>query len=78
MSDDIVKRLREYSGNDGHYAIMRDAADEIERLRKEKERADILIRYAIEYEPNGLSWLNDWFHGDPPAMQELRSYRGKP
>ena len=80
---DIVERLRSV-GRDYDFhenAYIYEAADEIERLRKEKERADILceaIRHAIEYAPDGLSWLNDWFHGDPQSMQELRSYRGKP
>ena len=33
MSEDIVERLREYSGDNGYYATMKEAADEIERLR---------------------------------------------
>jgi hypothetical protein len=37
MSDDIVTRLRDIEGGYGFRAICRQAADEIERLREERE-----------------------------------------
>ena len=37
MSDDIVTRLRDIEGGYGFRAICRQAADEIERLRNERE-----------------------------------------
>ena len=39
MSDDIVARLRDADGGYGFRAIVREAADEIERLRKERDEA---------------------------------------
>ena len=32
MTDDLVGRLRDYEGDNGHYATMREAADRIEQL----------------------------------------------
>jgi len=34
MSNDLVKRLRDYAGDVGHYATMKEAADRIEALEK--------------------------------------------
>ena len=39
MSDDIVTRLRDIEGGYGFRAICREAADEIERLRKQRDEA---------------------------------------
>ena len=39
MSNDIVARLRDIEGGYGFRAICREAADEIERLRKERDEA---------------------------------------
>ena len=39
MSDDIAARLRDIEGGYGFRAICREAADEIERLRAERDEA---------------------------------------
>ena len=44
MSDDIVERLRSVLHNDRSVELMnREAADEIERLRKERDEAEPLL-----------------------------------
>ena len=79
---DIVKMLRDKwrHSEEGCY----EAANEIERLRTEltsaKERGDILsdaIYFAIEVNDDCVSWLSDWFHGEPEAMRELDKWRKK-
>jgi cell fate (sporulation/competence/biofilm development) regulator YmcA (YheA/YmcA/DUF963 family) len=50
--NDIVERLRAEGALAGHYdapAIQREAADEIERLRAERDRLIHLAHIAIEY-----------------------------
>jgi uncharacterized protein YeeX (DUF496 family) len=37
---DLVKRLRDYAGDAGHYATMKEAADRIEALNAALEAAD--------------------------------------
>ena len=54
MSDDIVTRLRDIEGGYGFRAICREAADEIERLRKERDEAR---REACETTEENLSLL---------------------
>ena len=48
MTADIVARLRDLEGGDGFRAICREAADEIERIRKERDDARQLINAAAD------------------------------
>jgi hypothetical protein len=48
MSNDLVKRLRDYAGDVGHYATMKEAADRIEALEAELKAAYANCREEVE------------------------------
>lgn len=48
MNDDIVARLRDCDGGYGFRGIVREAADKIERLRKERDQARRLVCIIVE------------------------------
>ena len=87
--NDIVEKLRSaFLSDENNYGIISDlpdaAADEIERLRRERDdeerRANILsdaIDYVLNVSHEGLPWLDDWFHGEPDAMHELDAWRAR-
>ncbi len=56
MTDDIVARLRDIEGGYGFRAICREAAEEIERLRAERDEArrEVCAIYADTYGSVGL------------------------
>ncbi len=93
MSDDLIDRLKEPPNQvrecDPTYHVYQYrlgllAAEEIERLRRERDdeerRANILsdaIDYVLNVSHEGLPWLDDWFHGEPDAMHELDAWRAR-
>jgi hypothetical protein len=72
---DSVEWLRTASSNEWNGVMLNKIADEIEATRREKEfmRLQFVAAMTIAIENKdgeGLAFLEEWFHGDPKAMQE--------
>lgn len=58
-SDDIATRLRQ---GDANYKHLHEAADEIERLRKENEHLRVDLKMAMEANDNLMHYLHERKH----------------
>lgn len=60
MTDDIVARLREYDGRYGFRGDIHDAADEIERLRSERDAARAELCFVQAEDPVAYAVSRGW------------------